>query len=61
MQLLADFFLFDANQRIVYRGQLDDSRPSKGAITLLLLIKNRIESSLNLKLGECDLLISLHL
>lgn len=22
-----DFFLFDANQRLVYRGQLDDSRP----------------------------------
>ncbi len=23
-----DFFLFDANQQLVYRGQLDDSRPS---------------------------------
>jgi len=23
-----DFFLFDADQRLVYRGQLDDSRPS---------------------------------
>ena len=23
-----DFFLFDANQKLVYRGQLDDSRPS---------------------------------
>ena len=22
-----DFFLFDANQKLVYRGQLDDSRP----------------------------------
>ncbi len=22
-----DFFLFDQNQRLVYRGQLDDSRP----------------------------------
>ncbi|NEP60175.1 MAG: thioredoxin family protein, partial [Symploca sp. SIO2G7] len=22
-----DFFLFDANQQLVYRGQLDDSRP----------------------------------
>ncbi|MGA2658074.1 MAG: thioredoxin family protein [Verrucomicrobiota bacterium] len=22
-----DFFLFDANQRLVYRGQMDDSRP----------------------------------
>lgn len=25
-----DFFLFDGNQRLVYRGQLDDSRPSNG-------------------------------
>ncbi len=25
-----DFFLFDANRKLVYRGQLDDSRPSNG-------------------------------
>jgi peroxiredoxin len=25
-----DFFLFDENRRLVYRGQLDDSRPSNG-------------------------------
>ncbi|MCM8794871.1 MAG: thioredoxin family protein [Candidatus Omnitrophica bacterium] len=25
-----DFFLFDARQRLVYRGQLDDSRPDNG-------------------------------
>jgi hypothetical protein len=25
-----DFFLFDAAQRLVYRGQLDDSRPRRG-------------------------------
>jgi peroxiredoxin len=25
-----DFFLFDAQQRLVYRGQLDDSRPGSG-------------------------------
>lgn len=25
-----DFFVFDANRRLVYRGQLDDSRPSNG-------------------------------
>ena len=25
-----DFFLFDADHRLVYRGQLDDSRPSNG-------------------------------
>lgn len=27
-----DFFLFDANQRLVYRGQLDDSRPGNGKL-----------------------------
>ena len=26
-----DFFLFDAGRRLVYRGQLDDSRPSNSA------------------------------
>jgi peroxiredoxin len=25
-----DFFLFDANRRLVYRGQMDDSRPNNG-------------------------------
>ena len=25
-----DFFLFDGQQKLVYRGQLDDSRPSNG-------------------------------
>ncbi len=25
-----DFFLFDGNQQLVYRGQLDDSRPTNG-------------------------------
>jgi peroxiredoxin len=25
-----DFFLFDANRKLVYRGQLDDSRPQNG-------------------------------
>jgi peroxiredoxin len=25
-----DFFLFDANRQLVYRGQLDDSRPGNG-------------------------------
>jgi thiol-disulfide isomerase/thioredoxin len=25
-----DFFLFDANRRLAYRGQLDDSRPGNG-------------------------------
>lgn len=26
-----DFFLFDTDRKLVYRGQLDDSRPSSGA------------------------------
>jgi len=25
-----DFFVFDADQRLCYRGQLDDSRPGNG-------------------------------
>ncbi len=25
-----DFFLFDKNKKLVYRGQLDDSRPGRG-------------------------------
>lgn len=28
-----DFFIFDAQQKLVYRGQLDDSRPSNGNVT----------------------------
>jgi len=27
-----DFFLFDANQQLVYRGKMDDSRPSNGKL-----------------------------
>jgi hypothetical protein len=25
-----DFFLFDANRRLAYRGQMDDARPGNG-------------------------------
>jgi len=28
-----DFFLFDASQKLVYRGQLDGSRPGNGVVT----------------------------
>ena len=28
-----DFFVFDKSRRLVYRGQLDDSRPGSGAPT----------------------------
>ena len=28
-----DFFLFDSSRRLVYRGQLDDTRPNRGAPT----------------------------
>ena len=26
-----DFFLFDGSRKLVYRGQLDDTRPNRGA------------------------------
>jgi hypothetical protein len=29
-QCTPDFFLYDRNGRLVYRGQLDDSRPGNG-------------------------------
>ena len=29
-QCTPDFFLYDRNSRLVYRGQLDDSRPGNG-------------------------------
>lgn len=29
-QCTPDFFLFDARKKLIYRGQLDDSRPSNG-------------------------------
>ncbi len=29
-QCTPDFFLFDAEMKLVYRGQLDDSRPRRG-------------------------------
>jgi len=28
--IVSDFFLFDSQRSLVYRGQLDDSRPSNG-------------------------------
>jgi peroxiredoxin len=41
-----DFFLFDANQRLVYRGQLDDSRPTNGVPVSGRDLRAAIESTL---------------
>ncbi len=32
-----DFFLYDAEMKLVYRGQLDDSRPRRGTLATTLL------------------------
>ena len=39
-----DFFLFDAQNRLTYRGQLDDSRPSNGIPTSGSDLRNAIDS-----------------
>jgi peroxiredoxin len=41
-----DFFLFDGQQRLVYRGQLDDSRPSNGIPVTGRDLRAAIESTL---------------
>jgi thiol-disulfide isomerase/thioredoxin len=42
-----DFFIFDRNLTCVYRGQLDDSRPSNGKPVTGLDIRNALEALLN--------------
>lgn len=44
-----DFFLFDQNRELVYRGQLDDSRPSNNEPTDGHSLKAAIEAVLNNK------------
>ena len=44
-----DFYLFDQNLRLVYRGQLDDSRPGNGIPSTGLDLSNAIEALLNNK------------
>ncbi|MGB5203878.1 thioredoxin family protein [Eudoraea sp.] len=42
-----DFYLFDKNLRLVYRGQLDDSRPGNGIPSTGLDLRNAFEALLN--------------
>ncbi len=42
-----DFYLFDADLKLVYRGQLDDSRPGNGLPITGEDLRNAIESLLN--------------
>jgi thiol-disulfide isomerase/thioredoxin len=44
-----DFYLFDNDLRLVYRGQLDDSRPGNGIPSTGLDLRNAMEALLNNK------------
>ena len=41
-----DFFLFDANQRLVYRGQLDSSRPGNKHVVTGIDLRTAIDAVL---------------
>ncbi|HUH51924.1 MAG TPA: thioredoxin family protein [Flavobacterium sp.] len=41
-----DFYLFDTNDRLVYRGQMDDSRPNNGISTSASDLRNAIDGLL---------------
>lgn len=41
-----DFYLFDENNKLVYRGQLDDSRPKNGVVVSGSDLRNAIDSIL---------------
>lgn len=45
-----DFYLFDGNLRLVYRGQLDDSRPGNGIPLTGFDLSNALEAMLNNRL-----------
>lgn len=48
-----DFYLFDANDRLVYRGQLDDSRPNNGIVVSGSDLRNAIDAILyNRKIND---------
>jgi peroxiredoxin len=49
-----DFFLFDANQQLVYRGQLDDSRPSNGKPVTGVDLRAAIEAVLAGKMVNAE-------
>ena len=42
-----DFYLFDGNMQLVYRGQFDDSRPSNGLPVTGTYVKSAIDAVLN--------------
>ena len=42
-----DFFLFDQNRRLIYRGQLDDSRPGNGKPLTGRDLRDALEASLS--------------
>jgi peroxiredoxin len=42
-----DFFLFDAQQKLVYRGQFDDSRPGNGVIVTGKDLRTALEAVLS--------------
>ncbi|MBV9156308.1 MAG: thioredoxin family protein, partial [Acidobacteriaceae bacterium] len=42
-----DFFLFDAGRRLVYRGQLDDSRPGNGVPVTGRDLRTALDALLN--------------
>ncbi len=44
-----DFYLFDQNLRLIYRGQLDDSRPGNGIPSTGLDLSTALEALLNNK------------
>ena len=41
-----DFFLYDQNRRLVYRGQFDDSRPDNGKAVTGLDLRNALDAVL---------------
>ncbi len=49
-----DFFLFDSDRKLVYRGQLDDSRPSNGKPVTGADLRAAIEAVLTSKSVEIE-------
>lgn len=49
-----DFFLFDQNRKLVYRGQLDDSRPSNGIPVTGKDLRAAVDAVLNNQLVSQD-------
>lgn len=49
-----DFFLFDQNRKLVYRGQLDDSRPSNGIPVTGKDLRVAVDAVLNNQLVSQD-------